>query len=125
MSLEKGIKFNISKIVNDTDTAAAFGSGALRVFSTPSMIALMEQCAHISVKQFLAETEDTVGIELNIKHLRAVNVGSTVNAVSELIDIDGKILTFSVSVIDNNGIIGEGLHKRAIINVEKFLSKLT
>lgn len=123
--ISPGIKYFVEKIVNESDTASALGSGLLRVFSTPSMIALMENCCHLSIGPNLLEGEDTVGIEISVKHLKATSVGKKVVAFSELIDIDKKILTFNVKVFENEVLIGEGVHKRAIINVEKFLSKLS
>lgn len=119
-----GTKNSIEKIVNDSDTAAALGSGLLKVFSTPSMIALMENCCHLSIKSQLENFEDSVGIEINIRHLKATAIGKKIIAYSELTEINGKIVTFNVKVFENEFLIGDGIHKRAIINIEKFLSKL-
>ena len=60
MSLEPGLKGSAETFVVHENTAAAVGSGALEVFATPSMIALMEKAALETVKPFLAEGESTV-----------------------------------------------------------------
>jgi len=123
--MEIGKKLIIEKLVKENDTAAYYGSGLLHVFATPAMIALMEQSAHLLAKFSLSETQDTVGIEVNVKHHRATPLGAKVYAEAELIEIDGKKLTFRVKAFDDNGEIGMGTHIRYIINTSKFMDKLS
>jgi Predicted thioesterase len=115
----------IEKIVEITDTASQYGSGLLKVFATPAMIALMEGAAHKLAKSIVSENEDTVGTEVNIKHLRATPVGVTVYAEAELIERDERRLTFRVVAFDDNGEIGNGTHTRFIISPEKFMKKIS
>ena len=123
--MEKGKKLIIEKLVTDTDTATYYGSGLLEVFATPAMIALMEKSAHLLAKFSLPENQDTVGIEINVKHTRATPIGAKVYAEAELIDIDGKKLTFSVTAFDDQREIGKGTHVRYIINPTKFMDKIS
>lgn len=123
--MEIGKKLKIEKVVTQSDTAAYYGSGLLEVFATPGMIALMEQTAHLLAKSFLPEFQDTVGVEVNIKHLKASPLGAKVYAEAELISVDGKILTFKVTAYDEKGVIGTGTHLRYIINPAKFLNKIS
>jgi len=115
----------IEKIVEIADTAAQYGSGLLEVFATPAMIALMEGAAHKLALSVVAEGEDTVGTEVNIKHTRATPVGASVYAEAELIDIEGKKLIFRVAAFDNKGEIGHGTHTRFIISPGKFINKIS
>lgn len=121
--MEIGIKGKIAIKVTDENTAAALGSGTLRVFSTPAMIALMEKTAWESVAPYLAEGESTVGISLNVKHLAATPVGDTVTCESELAEIDRRRLVFTLKVTDSTDVIGEGTHERFIVSNEKFIAK--
>jgi predicted thioesterase len=89
------------------------------------MIALMEQSAHLLAKFSLTDTQDTVGIEVNVKHTRATPLGAKVYAEAELVAIDGKKLTFKVKAFDDNGSIGEGTHIRYIINPSKYMDRLS
>ena len=123
--MEIGKKLIIENLVKESDTAAYYGSGFLHVFATPAMIALMEQSAHLLAKFSLTDTQDTVGIEVNVKHTRATPLGAKVYAEAELIAIDGKKLTFKVKAFDDNGSIGEGIHIRYIINPSKYMDRLT
>ena len=115
----------VEKIVEVADTAAQYGSGLLAVFATPAMVALMEGAAHKLALSIVGEGEDTVGIEVNIKHLRATPVGAKVYAEAELIEQDGRKLVFKVSAYDDKGEIGSGTHTRFIISPEKFMMKIS
>jgi len=123
-SIPIGIKFNKEIIASSDQSAKAFGSGAVDVFATPAMIALMEATAMESVKEFLPEDYTTVGTEVNIKHLKATLIGSKVTCDSRLAEISGRKLTFELHAWDDKGMIGIGTHTRMIVNEKKFLEKL-
>ena len=118
-------KIRVEKTVEISDTAAQYGSGLLEVFATPAMVALMENAAHKLAQSIVAEGEDSVGTEVNIKHIRATPVGATVYAEAELIEREDRKLTFKVMAYDNNGEIGNGTHTRFIISPEKFMKKIS
>lgn len=122
--LKIGDHFTSELIVEEKHTAAAFGSGNIYVFSTPMMIGLMENASLKCAQSGLDDEWSTVGTTVDIKHLAATPMGQRVVATAELIEIDDKKLLFKVSAHDENGLIGEGLHGRYIIHVEKFLSRV-
>lgn len=119
-----GDKGTVTVKVTKENCASAIGSGALDVFATPSMIALMENAACEAIKASLQPGESSVGTKVNISHLKASALEDIITATATLTEIDGRRLVFEVVANDSKGIIGEGTHERFIINVEKFLSKL-
>lgn len=121
--MEKGIRNTVETVVTDANTAVKMGSGNLRVFATPAMIALIEETAWKSVAPFLEDGQGTVGISLDIKHTAPTPVGMTVKCETVLTGIDGRKLTFETNVYDEKGQIGNGTHERFIINAEKFQTK--
>ena len=123
--MEAGIKNEKSIVVTDEVTASKVGSGLLPVYATPSMIALMEGTCAESVQPYLAEGEGTVGGGVDIKHIAATPVGMTVRCESLLKEVNGKKLVFEVNVYDEKGLVGTGIHKRAIINNEAFMARLS
>ena len=123
MEIQVGMKGETSILVEREDTAAAVCSGALLVYATPCMIALMEGAACEALNGCLAEEQSSVGIELNVRHTAATPVGMEVRAEAVVTAVDGKIITFEVKAFDEAGEIGSGTHKRAIIHAQRFLDK--
>ena len=118
-----GMVGTASVTVNEDDTAKKVGSGLLPVFSTPSMIALLEMAACNCVTDYLDEGSSSVGTLINVKHLAATPIGMTVTATATLTEIDGRRLVFDISVSDETSLIGSGTHERFIVFSEKFLEK--
>lgn len=123
MSVTVGIKGRAEDIVHNGNTAQAACSGALPVFGTPFMCALMEKAAWTSIAPYLNEGEGTVGTKLNISHDSASPVGMKVWAESEVTLVDGKRIELKVEAYDEKGLIGKGTHERFIIANERFLTK--
>ncbi|MTI68045.1 MAG: thioesterase [Firmicutes bacterium] len=119
-NLVKGMKKRVEKIVTKKDTAAEFGSGDIYVYATPMMIGLMENASLKTVDEKLGSEYSTVGINVNVNHLKATPVGMKVWAEAELVKIEGKKLFFNVVAFDEEKKIGEGSHIRYIVNIEKF-----
>jgi len=89
----------------------------VRKFSTPSMIKLMEQASQAAVDEYLEEGQTSVGIEVNIRHLAPADIGATIIAHAELLEVDRKRLTFRVEAFDADRKLGEGTHQRAVIDL--------
>ena len=115
---------NAKTVVSENNIAKTMKSGALSVFATPAMCALMEEAACAAVQDALEDGEGTVGISLNISHTRASALGDTIVATATLMIVEGRKLIFEVEAKDSKGIIGKGSHERFVINNEKFMSKL-
>ena len=118
-----GIKGHIEQTVSERLCADKIGSGLVKVFATPMMIALMEQTCNESVVPCLEAGQGTVGTHINVSHCAATPVGMKVWCDSELIDVDRRRLTFKVTAFDEKGLIGEGTHERFIIDTAKFQQK--
>ena len=123
MSITVGLKGRAETVVSDSNTAQAACSGALPVFGTPFMCALMEEAAWKSIAPHLEPGQSTVGTKLEISHDSATPVGMKVWAESEITQVDGKRLVLKVAAFDERGPIGQGTHERFIVTDERFLSK--
>ena len=123
MSITVGLKGRAETVVSDSNTAQAACSGALPVFGTPFMCALMEEAAWKSIAPHLEPGQSTVGTKLDITHDSATPVGMKVWAESEVTQVDGKRLVLKVAAYDEKGPIGQGTHERFIITDERFLAK--
>lgn len=123
MEIVVGMKGEASTLVEREDTALEVGSGSLMVYATPCMVALMEGAACEAIAEALSEDQSSVGIALNIEHLSATPVGLEVRAEAEVTAVEGKIITFTLTAYDEAGKIGEGTHKRCLVNAQRFLDK--
>ncbi|MDO4315683.1 MAG: dihydrolipoamide acyltransferase [Oscillospiraceae bacterium] len=120
-----GTKCRLEQTVTQELTAAAVGSGALPVFGTPFMAAMMENAAMTVLQGFLEEGRGSVGTHLDISHDAPTPVGMKVWAEAEITAVseNGKMVDFAVKAWDERGPIGSGTHTRAVISSDRFLSK--
>jgi fluoroacetyl-CoA thioesterase len=102
---------------------AAFGDMP-PVFATAFMVAFFEATCIECLRGHLDEGEHTVGTHVDVSHVAATPVGMSVRAKVELVAIEKRKLTFRVQAEDDSGLIGEGVHQRAIINVGSFLERV-
>ncbi len=123
MEIKTGIRGRSEAIVSAENTAKSYGSGFLDVFSTPHLVALMEEACHSSLVPYMEEGTDTVGTKVELAHLAATPIGMKVWAESTLTKVDGRMLEFEVKAYDDAGLIGEGTHQRFIIKPGKFMAK--
>lgn len=119
-----GLVGQLGMVVREENTARHLGSGKVAVLATPEMVRLMEKAAVAAVDHLLPDGYRTVGVEVAVRHLAATPVGMRVQAQAELIAIEGRKLTFRVRADDEVEKIGEGEHRRVIIDLERFREKV-
>ena len=123
--IEVGTKSRSSQEVTEQLTARNMGSGALPVYATPALAALMENAAMNALRGFLPEGMGSVGTRIDISHNAPTPIGMTVTAEAEIVSVseDGRRAEFAVRAWDERGSIGAGTHTRAVIQEERFLSR--
>ncbi len=122
--MEIGLSYTSTAMVDNTNTAAALGSGDMDVFATPAMVALMENAAMNAVAPHLEQGQTTVGTQISTSHIKASALGATISATATLTAVDGRSLTFAITAREGDKTIGEGTHTRFIVDRERFLAKL-
>ena len=95
------------------------------VFSTPSMINLMEHAAREALRPFLDSNEESVGVNVFVEHLAATPLNAFVHAEAKVTAIDGRLVDFDVSASDERDQIGRGTHRRAIVQMDRLRAKLS
>jgi fluoroacetyl-CoA thioesterase len=107
-----------------SDNAISFlGLDDARVLATPWLIAYLEMTARDAVKPYLLESEDTVGTQVNVRHLAAAPIGEVVSFSAEVIGVDGRRVQFKVEAADKHEKLAEGTHERFIIDVARFAER--
>jgi len=123
VAFEQGSWAEVKLTVADEDTACAFQSGDVPVLATPRLVALVEEASVAAVVGQVAPGHTTVGMRVQFDHLRPNRVGATVTAEATLEKIEGRRLTFTVSVSDERGLVGAGKVTRVVVDVERFMEK--
>ena len=97
---------------------------AADIFSTPAMIGLMEYTCVLLVAPYLDENEQTVGIHVDVRHMAPTKIGQSVTVTAELLEVKDSKLRFALSAVNDQGVkIGEGTHRRALINTKSFAGR--
>lgn len=119
-NLKAGLVGSAEITVQDADTAPRIGSGRVQVLATPVMINLMEAAALNAVERLLPRGFQSLGTHLDVGHYAATPVGMHLRATAELLKVDGRTLEFRVEAHDDKERVGDGLHTRVVVNVERF-----
>jgi len=130
LSLQPGLRFEARQIVTEAQTVPQVEpewdgfKDMPPVFATAMMVGFIEQTCVLAVHPLLPAGQGTVGTHVDVSHVAATPVGMAVTASIELVEVDARSLLFKVQCHDEAGLIGEGMHRRAIINVGKFLARV-
>lgn len=119
-----GVRHETSIVVDDATAISFLGHAGTRVLATPWMILWMERTARDAVKPLLPQGWDTVGTLVNVRHVAAAPIGTQVTFHAEVIEQSHKRILFQVSARGSRGLVGEGTHERAFIDVERFAASL-
>ena len=112
-------------IPTDMKHAVEFaGDGMPAVVSTPNIIQFLERTARHTLAPHLEADERSVGLEIDIKHLAPTPVGQTIHCTARVMSVEGSKIQFQIEARDAHEVIVRGLHKRAVINLEKFSKRV-
>jgi fluoroacetyl-CoA thioesterase len=119
-ALTPGLTGRTELVVGEEHTAPRVGSGLVHVLATPVMINLFEAAALDAVDRHLPAGYQSLGTVLNVRHIAATPVGMKVFSLARIIKVEGRTVYLSVEARDEKELIGDGLHERVVVNVEKF-----
>jgi fluoroacetyl-CoA thioesterase len=119
--VQPGLTASVDLIVGDADTAVALRSGDVHVLATPRVVALCEEASVAALLGQLPAGQTSVGHTVQLDHVAPSKVGASVTAEATLQKVNGRRLTFTVSVSDRNGLVAAGIVTRVVVDVERFL----
>ena len=119
-----GATWELSQTVTEDRTARHIGSGSERVFATPAMVLLIERTCVELMAPHLRPGQSSVGIAIHVRHLAPTPLEKAVRARVEVTAVEGATVSFTAEVFDEVEKVGEGEHKRAIVDVERFLRRV-
>ena len=122
-SLQPGVSMSRRITVDPSRTVGFMGEDA-RVYGTPLMIMDVEKTCRDLIMQHADPGEDSVGIEVGIKHLAATLPGMTVDIEVRVAAVEGRRVAFDVSAKDEIDTICSGMHARFVVDVAKTAERL-
>ncbi|MCP4965615.1 MAG: thioesterase [bacterium] len=113
-----GSTADVSLVVADDDTAVAYRSGDVPVLATPRVVALAEQAAVAAIE--VEPSQTTVGIYIDIHHLKATSVGGAVTAGATVVAMEGRKISFEFTVTEGEATVAHGTHTRVVVDRDRF-----
>ncbi len=110
-----GLEATIERVVRPEHTLQTIDPSLPAVFSTPSMIGLMEHASVVAVRSELPPGTISVGTRIEVDHLKAVGPGAMVQAWARFVKYHGRFLVFDVEARSGELLIGRGRVFRAIV----------
>jgi predicted thioesterase len=121
--VKPGLVGSVSLLVAEADTSLALHSGDVPVLGTPRVVALAEEATVDAVRSELPAGATTVGYQVQLTHLAPTPVGGKVTAEATLESIEGRRLTFRVSISDARGLVAAGRITRVVVDRNRFLER--
>lgn len=124
--MEPGLRrqATVRHVVGPDDTAAAVGSGNVDVLATPRLLALMEAATVEAGAPELEPGKTSVGMRIQIEHMRPSPIGAEITIHARLADVDGKHMRFEVQAEHADGtLVASGQVTRAIVEQDKFMAR--
>lgn len=122
--LRPGATGELTWVVDPTMTITLGGLPHATVFSTPSLIMLLERAAREALRPFLEPAEESVGIEVGVEHLGPAVLGDTVRGVARVTAADDRRVAFEVRAFAGEREIGRGTHRRAVVPVARLVENI-
>ena len=112
------------RITVDRDRTISFMGEDARVYATPRLIGDVEYTCRDIILAHLDQGEDTVGVEVALRHLAPTLPGSTVEISVTVTAVDRRKVVLDVVVRDEIEEISRGTHTRFVVEVEKTVERL-
>lgn len=122
--LQIGHRGELTWVVDPSMTITLGSLPQATVFSTPSMVMLMERAAREALRPFIEHEEESVGIEVHVEHLAPAGLGATIRGVAIVTGIDGRRISFDIAAFDGDREIGRGNHRRAIVALNRIIENI-
>ncbi|MCC6776790.1 MAG: thioesterase family protein [Hyphomicrobiales bacterium] len=114
----------VKRVVVDQGRTIGFMGDEGRTYATPSMILDMEHTCRELILQHLDGGEDSVGIEVNVKHLAPTLMGMTAEVTARIVSVEGRKVVMEVAAKDDLETIGSGTHTRFVVDKAKTFERI-
>src|SRR5262245_36109837 len=117
-TLRPGVS-GVSRIAVDRERTIGFMGEEARVYATPRLVSDIEFACRNLLLEHCDPGEDSVGVEIALKHLAATLLGSTVEITVSVTEVEGRRIVFEVAAKDEIEPISAGTHTRFVVDLGK------
>jgi fluoroacetyl-CoA thioesterase len=117
-SLRPGLS-RVNRITIDRERTIGFMGEEARTYATPAMIRDIEYTCRDLIVEHADPGEDSVGMEVAVKHLAPTLMGMTVEIAVHVVAVDGRKVSFEATVKDELDQVGAGTHTRFVVEKAK------
>jgi fluoroacetyl-CoA thioesterase len=122
-SLVPGVSAVNRILVDKTKTIGFMGEEG-RVYATPHLIGDIERTCRDLILAHADVNEDSVGMEIAVKHLAPTLPGMTVEITVEVTAVDGRKVMFAVTARDELDTVSSGTHARFVVDKAKTVERV-
>ena len=115
-----GMTGEAETLVVPENTVGGHVPGMPMVYGTPFMILLMEIASGRAIAAHVPEGFVSVGAHVDVRHLAPTPLGRTVRASALVVEKTRSSVVFAVQAHDGNRLIGEGRHRRGVVDGRNF-----
>lgn len=114
-----------SRITVGPDNRISFADERMpAVLATPWLVGYLESTARDAIAPCLEPNERSVGTFIELEHLAPAPEGFSVTCRARVIHVDGAVVTFQIDAHDGVEPIARGIHRRGVIDVERFARRI-
>jgi fluoroacetyl-CoA thioesterase len=122
-SLQPGVT-RVNRITIERDRTIGFMGDEGRVYATPRLIGDIEYTCRDLILAHADAGEDSVGVEVALRHLAPTLPGMTVEITVKVAAVEGRKVAFDVVARDELDEISRGTHTRFVVDVAKTIARL-
>ena len=119
--VEPGLTYESEVTSKPQDLASALGNTGVDVVSSPATIGYLEMACVYAIEHIFEEGEASVGVGFDMRHVAAATPDAPIITSVELLEVDGKLLTFKVEATQAGHKIMTGKHQRAVVDLARLL----
>lgn len=110
-------------MVEPSNATNGYSNAFPGLLATPGLLHWMIDASIDAIDPYLPDDYASIGISVHFVHTAPTSVGMTVTVHAGIIAITDHDITLSIKAWDEQGEIGHGIHKRAVVSKKMLMAK--
>jgi predicted thioesterase len=121
--LSVGQNSMIRHVVQNSDTFSNYSKDLNELLATPACVGMAIKASVETIDQYLPEGFVSIGHSTEFTHTAPTSLGMTITIKASIIALTDHEVTLQILAWDDQGEVGHGTHKRAVVNHEALIKK--